>query len=81
VFREQEELFVEAGWFQVLTGQNVVPETWHPLADVLTRDELAGFLGDIRTIVSTNAARLPSHLDFIARTCAAEPVHFQRKTA
>ncbi len=72
VFREQEELFVEVGWFQVLTGQNVVPETYHPLADVLTAEELAQFLRDIRSIVATNAARLPSHADFIAATCAAQ---------
>lgn len=72
VFREQEELFTEVGWLQVLVGQNVVPETYHPLADVLTRDELAGFLKDIETIVSANAARLPSHADFIAQFCKAE---------
>ena len=73
IFRDQEELFVEVGWFQVLTGQNVVPDTWHPLADVLTRDELGQFLRDIRGIVSANAARLPGHADFIAATCAAPP--------
>ncbi|MGE5953518.1 MAG: tryptophan halogenase family protein, partial [Qipengyuania vulgaris] len=71
IFREQEELFVEVGWFQVLNGQNIMPETYHTLADVLTRDELKQFLGDIHTIVSSNAARLPSHADFIAATCAA----------
>lgn len=74
VFREQEELFVEVGWFQVLAGQNVVPETYHPLADVLTREELDQFLRDIRSIVASNAARLPSHADFIAATCAAERI-------
>ena len=74
IFREQEELFAEVGWFQVLTGQNVHPETYHPLADVLTREELAQFLGDIRTIVANNAARLPSHAEFIAATCAAPPI-------
>ena len=71
IFREQEELFVEVGWFQVLNGQNVVPETYHPLADVLTREELEQFLSDIHTIVSSNAGRLPTHAEFIAATCAA----------
>ncbi|MBC2660943.1 tryptophan 7-halogenase [Novosphingobium flavum] len=71
VFREQEELFTEVGWFQVLTGQNIVPETYHPLADVLTRDELAGFLRDIKTIVSAPVSRLPTHEEFIAHQCAA----------
>lgn len=82
IFREQEELFVEIGWFQVLTGQNIVPETWHPLADVLTKDELEQFLSDIRTIVSSTAARLPRHSEFIAKTCAspAPPASFGAST-
>ena len=71
IFREQEELFAEVGWFQVLVGQNIIPETYHPLADVLTQDELAGFLRDIRTIVSAPVPHLPSHSDFITRYCAA----------
>jgi len=72
IFREQEELFTEVGWFQVLTGQNVVPDTYHPLADVLTRDELAGFLNDLRTIISAPVSRLPTHAEFIAHQCAAQ---------
>lgn len=75
IFREQEELFTEVGWLQVLIGQNVVPDTYHPLADVLTREELAGFLRDIETIVSAPALRLPIHADFIAQHCAAEVAH------
>lgn len=71
IFREQEELFAEVGWFQVLVGQNIIPETYHPLADVLTQDELAGFLRDIRTIVSAPVPHLPSHGDFITPYCAA----------
>lgn len=74
VFREQEELFAEVGWFQVLVGQNILPDTYHPLADVLTREELAGFLADIHTIVSAPVPRLPSHGEFIARTCAATSI-------
>lgn len=74
IFREQEELFVEIGWFQVLIGQNILPETYHPLADVLTKEELTQFLRDIRTIVAANAARLPTHQQFIAQTCAAPAI-------
>jgi tryptophan halogenase len=73
IFREQEELFVEIGWFQVLTGQNIMPDTYHPLADALTRDELAQFLADLKTIIGSTAARLPPHDDFIRQHCAAEP--------
>jgi tryptophan halogenase len=81
IFREHEELFVEIGWFQVLAGQNIVPESWHPLADAITDTELEGFLADFKTIVASAAAKLPAHEQFIAARCAAEPVHLQRKTA
>ena len=81
IFREHEELFVEIGWFQVLTGQNVVPHGYHPLADAIRDDELEAFLSDFRTIVASAAGKLPAHEEFIAARCAAAPMHFQRKTA
>lgn len=74
IFREQEELFIEVGWFQVLTGQNIVPDTYHPMADNLTRDELAGFMSDLKTIMTRTAARFPSHSDFLQQNCAAQPM-------
>ncbi|WP_447952442.1 tryptophan halogenase family protein [Sphingopyxis chilensis] len=71
IVREADELFIEIGWFQVLTGQNILPGGYHPMADQLTRDELAGFFADIETIVARTASRLPAHEDFIAQHCAA----------
>ena len=71
IFREEDELFIEIAWFQVLTGQNIAPQSYHPLADALTHDELAGFFSDIGKIVTNTASRLPSHADFIAQHCAA----------
>lgn len=72
VFREQEELFAEVGWFQVLIGQNILPDSYHPLADVLTAEELEGFMRDIATIVSAPVPHLPTHQEFIDRFCAAK---------
>src|SRR3546814_4736352 len=48
IVREADELFVEIGWLQVLTGQNIMPGSYHPMADQLMRDELTGFFADIR---------------------------------
>ncbi|MEN9683780.1 MAG: hypothetical protein RLZZ427_1531 [Pseudomonadota bacterium] len=72
IFREQDELFAEVGWFQVLVGQNIVPNTYHPLADALTKEELAGFLKDLQTIIAAPVSRLPTHAEFIAHHCATE---------
>ncbi|MGV3730936.1 MAG: tryptophan halogenase family protein [Sphingopyxis sp.] len=71
IVREGDELFIEIGWFQVMTGQHLMPRGYHPMADQLTRDELAGFFADIETIVARTASHLPTQQDFIARHCAA----------
>lgn len=81
IFREHEELFVEIGWFQILTGQNVVPDSYHPLADAITQEQLKEFLGNLKTIIGNAVAKLPAHDEYIAARCAAPPLHAQRITA
>lgn len=70
LFRNSEELFAEVGWLQVLTGQGIAPAGYHPLADQLSGEQLAEFLGLARKHVDHVVAQLPSHADFIARHCA-----------
>src|SRR3546814_1310686 len=38
LFREDDELFVEIGWFQVLTGQNIEPRSHHPRSEEHTSE-------------------------------------------
>ena len=73
IYREQEELFVEIGWFQVMTGQNVVPQTYHSMADAISNDELKNFMADVESIVARAASGLPTHEDYIAH-CASSAI-------
>lgn len=73
VSRLADELFAEPGWIQVLIGQGIVPDSYHPLADQLSEADLGGFLSTVATVVERIAATMPSHADFIARHCAAPP--------
>src|SRR3546814_7826993 len=41
VFRKNEELFAENSWVQVMMGQGIEPQSWHPIAEKLRDDELA----------------------------------------
>ncbi|HEX8062235.1 MAG TPA: tryptophan halogenase family protein [Allosphingosinicella sp.] len=70
IFRNAEELFAEVGWLQVMLGQGVVPAGYHPLADQLSPDQLADFLGLAGKHADHVAGQLPPHADFIARHCA-----------
>jgi tryptophan halogenase len=77
IFREADELFTEVAWLQVLLGQRVEPQHYHPLADELEDSKLKGFLSDIRTLVNRAAAPLPTHDEFVARTCAVPAEHLR----
>jgi tryptophan halogenase len=74
IFREGHELFTEAGWVQVLIGQGILPDGWHPLADQLSGAELADFLGLLARLHRERAAAMPDHAAFLERHCAAQPV-------
>ncbi|MBN2973380.1 tryptophan 7-halogenase [Roseomonas aeriglobus] len=71
ITREREELFTEVGWLQVLVGQGVMPDAWHPLADTMPAAQVAEFLDILPKLNAREVAQMPGHADFIARNCAA----------
>ncbi len=76
IFREQDELFDVPGWVQVMIGQGVEPQGWHPLADQLDSAQLEQFLGTVKSAFEREVARMPDHADFIAKTVSkAKQVH------
>ena len=75
IFREGDELFTEIGWLQVMIGQGIVPDAYHPIADAASDDELSEFLALARQQVRDTAARMPAHADYLRRHApAAEPI-------
>ncbi|WP_374275185.1 tryptophan halogenase family protein [Brevundimonas sp.] len=71
IFREDEELFAEESWIQVLLGQGVVPRGYDPLVDVKTPAQIDEYLGNVEAVIRKCVAVMPSHADFVARVCPA----------
>ncbi len=71
IFREHEELFTETGWLQVMLGQGLNPNAYHPIADMLPEAQLQEYFQNIRKLINNEVAKMPLHSDFIARNCAA----------
>lgn len=65
VFHAAGELFAENSWIQVLMGQGIEPQQYHPAADAMSEAELARFLGDIGANVRAVVDGLPPHMDYI----------------
>lgn len=74
VYKAADELFAENSWTQVMLGQGVLPNDYHPVADIMSDEELARFLNHIRSNVDKTVAQLPEHWSYISTYCDAKDV-------
>jgi tryptophan 7-halogenase len=72
-----DELFDARAWIQVMIGQNVMPESWNPIADQLAPPRLKEFLDGVERTHVEEVSRMPEHGAFVARFAPAsnELVH------
>lgn len=68
-FPIEDELFGEYSWVQVMLGQGLMPESYHPIVDAMSPRELEGFLRNIRTPIVRTLADMPAHHEYIQRYC------------
>jgi len=73
VYHVPGELFGVNSWVQVMLGQGIAPRRYHPTADVMTREDLTRFLGDVRDNVLHTVRQMPQHMDYM-RSYAPAPV-------
>jgi tryptophan halogenase len=71
IFRKNEELFGEVSWLQVMHGQHVRANGYHPLADRRPSDQVEAYLADVQRVVGKCVDAMPRHAEFIAANCAA----------
>jgi tryptophan halogenase len=72
VFKVANELFGENSWIQVMLGQGLMPEQYHPIVDEMTDEELRRFMHGAETSVANLVSKLPDHQAFINHYCKAE---------
>jgi tryptophan halogenase len=72
VVRVDNELFSEVAWIQVFEGQNMPVDGYHPLVDVQSEEDIAEYLDGVRGVIAKCVDVMPSHDEYIARTCAAK---------
>lgn len=75
IFRKQEELFPEASWLAVMNGQGVVPQGYHPVADLLSDAETLERLKHIAQVIDETADAMPLQDDYLRQIgCALPPL-------
>jgi len=71
-YREGDEFFAVTSWVQVMVGQHILPQGYHPLVDAVPEYELVNLGESVRGVVAACVAAMPEHEQFIARCCQAE---------
>jgi tryptophan 7-halogenase len=69
--REEDELFLDDSWGQVMIGQGILPKGWSPLADNVPRDDVGPFLQSLANACRVRAQHLPTHQEFVAQMADA----------
>jgi tryptophan halogenase len=64
--REEDELFLDDSWGQVMIGQGIMPQSWSPLADNVPAEDLGPFLETLARSYRLKAETLPMHRQFVA---------------
>jgi tryptophan halogenase len=74
VVRDADELFSDMSWVEVMHGQGIEPAAYHPLVDVMPKQEIAHRLASIKAVIDRSVDRMPSHAQFIKEHCKAPSV-------
>lgn len=69
---KEKELFKIDSWMQVLLGQRVKPKQYHPIVNLMGKQDLDLFLSTIKREVDKKVAVMPSHQEFINQYCPAD---------
>jgi tryptophan halogenase len=62
-----DELFDARAWIQVLLGQNVMPQSYHPIADLLPEPRLREFLDGLERAHIAEVSQWPDHGAFVGK--------------
>ena len=74
IFREDEELFAEESWIQVLIGQGIMPRSHDPLVAIKSDEQISQFLGNIATTIARCVDVMPTHDDYVRNYCPADSI-------
>lgn len=65
--REEDELFLDDSWGQVMIGQGIMPQGWSPLADNVPTEDIGPFMQSLAASYRTKAQQLPIHAAFVSQ--------------
>lgn len=72
IFRNSNEMFSDLSWLEVMYGQGIRPQAYHPLVDRMPDEEIARRLESVKRVIDKSVDYMPTHAQYIAENCKAE---------
>jgi tryptophan halogenase len=69
LFKDNLDIFLEPSWLQVMLGQGVIPQDYHPLAGTLSDAQLKDKLISTKKTKMQPMEQIPSHDEFLEMFC------------
>jgi tryptophan 7-halogenase len=76
-FRNGEELFGLTSWVEVMLGQGIYPQTYHPAVDWVSNADMLALVSHVEKVIASNVQLMPQHEDFIERCCSSRSPQFE----
>ncbi|WP_395343983.1 tryptophan halogenase family protein [Ningiella sp. W23] len=67
IFNDQHDIFRDASWLQVMMGQGIMPQDYHPAANVLPEQQLMDTMAKIATAKQQPMTQMLPHDEFIKK--------------
>jgi tryptophan halogenase len=66
-FRNGEDFFALPSWVQVMLGQRIVPQSYHPIVDSMPAEKLGEYVESVRRTLADAVAAMPTHHQWIEK--------------
>jgi tryptophan halogenase len=66
-FRNGEDFFALPSWVQVMLGQRIMPQSYHPMVDEMPVEKVAEHVDGMRAMLAHAVAAMPTHQEWINR--------------
>jgi tryptophan 7-halogenase len=70
-FHKGDELFGDASWAQVMLGQGIKPQGYHPLVDNTADEPIYQMLANVKAVMHATVQQMPTHAQYIGQQCKA----------
>jgi tryptophan 7-halogenase len=72
VFPDPDDVFRVDSWVQVMVGQRLEAQAYHPMARMLDDDRIRRMLESLKGNITAAVAKMPTHREFLEKYCAVD---------